>query len=47
MLFVDFQNMQQTTIPDNEVDKLKKNLEEERMKKIQVNMLMLQDYKNN
>lgn len=47
MLFVDFQNMQQKTIPDNEVDKLKKNLEEERMKKIQVNMLMLQDYKNN
>lgn len=31
----DYNNMQQKTVPDNEVDKLRKNLEEERMKKIQ------------
>ena len=31
----DFQNMQQKTIPDNEIDKIKRTLDEERMKKIQ------------
>ena len=36
--FVDFQNMQQKTIPDNEIDKIKRTLDEERMKKIQVNV---------
>lgn len=31
----DYQNMQQKSVPDNELDKIKKSLEEERMKKIQ------------
>jgi hypothetical protein len=30
--------MQQKTIPDNEIDKIKRTLDEERMKKIQVNV---------
>ena len=39
--FVDFQNMQQKTIPDNEIDKIKRTLDEERMKKIQVNVFIV------
>ena len=39
--FVDFQNMQQKTMPDNEIDKIKRTLDEERMKKIQVNVFIV------
>jgi hypothetical protein len=33
--------MQQKTMPDNEIDKIKRTLDEERMKKIQVNVFIV------